>query len=156
MNNINWQFKHFSELTTDELYKILTLRNEIFVVEQNCVYLDTDDKDLDVWHLFGSIEEQVIAYARIIPPGISYDTASIGRVVVNQKYRSNGIGYTLMKLAINETLNQFSVNTITISAQEYLLKFYSSLGFVQISEPYLEDDIPHVKMIYKNNESNSL
>ncbi len=145
---INWKFKHFNELDNNELYEILTLRSKVFVVEQNCIYLDTDDKDQKSWHLYGYIDHKLIAYSRILPPGISYEEASIGRVVTDPEYRNNGYGIDLMKLAIEKTKSQFNVSQIKISAQCYLLKFYTELGFTTSSDEYLEDDIPHVEMIF--------
>jgi len=145
---IDWKFKHFNELDNHELYEILTLRSKVFVVEQKCIYLDTDDKDQKSWHLYGYIDHKLIAYSRILPPGISYDEASIGRVVTDPEYRNNGYGIDLMKLAIEKTKSQFNVSLIKISAQCYLLKFYTELGFTTSSDEYLEDDIPHVEMIF--------
>jgi ElaA protein len=149
MHSLNWTYKHFASLTTQELYTILSLRSEVFVVEQNCVYLDTDNKDLDAWHLCGWENDTLVAYVRILEPGVSYEEASIGRVLTNPTFRKNGYGIELMKLAIEKTMNQFDVSTIKIGAQLYLLDFYSSLGFLQTSEMYLEDGIPHIEMLYK-------
>ena len=149
MQNINWTYKHFSELNTAELYEILWLRSKVFVVEQNCVYLDNDFKDQESWHLCGWIENRLVAYVRILPPGLSYAEASIGRVLTHPDFRKQGFGIELMKVAINKTITQFNVNTIKISAQCYLLNFYNSLGFKTCSEEYLEDDIPHVEMLFQ-------
>ncbi|MEO6228913.1 MAG: GNAT family N-acetyltransferase [Ferruginibacter sp.] len=143
---ITWKFAAFNELTVDELYAIITLRNEVFVVEQNCVYQDADNKDQISFHLSGWHNDELIAYCRILPPGISYEEASIGRVVTSPAYRNTGSGKELMKMAIEKTLQQFNCKTIVISAQLYLNKFYTALSFVQIGEPYLEDNIPHIKM----------
>lgn len=145
---IEWKYKKFDKLTNIELYDILKLRNTVFVVEQNCVYLDTDDKDLQSWHLLGYEQNQIIAYLRILPPGLSYKEASIGRVVTHPHFRKNGYGIELMKTGIEKTLEQFNTYSIKISAQCYLLKFYSNLGFIAVGEEYLEDDIPHIEMIY--------
>ena len=149
MQSLHWTYKHFNSLTTKELYTILSLRSEVFVVEQNCVYLDTDNKDLDAWHLCGWRDDVLVAYVRILAPGVSYEEASIGRVLTNPAFRKNGYGIELMKLAIEKTMNQFDVSTIKIGAQLYLLDFYSCLGFLQTSEMYLEDGIPHIEMLYK-------
>jgi len=149
MQNINWTYKHFSELNTAELYEILWLRSKVFVVEQNCVYLDNDFKDQESWHLCGWIGNRLVAYVRILPPGLSYAEASIGRVLTHPDFRKQGFGIELMKVAINKTITQFNVNTIKISAQCYLLNFYNSLGFKTCSEEYLEDDIPHVEMLFQ-------
>jgi len=146
MTELTWIYKSFNELTPQELYAILKLRSEVFVVEQNCVYLDTDNKDQQSFHLCGWKENDLIAYARILPPGLAFEEASIGRVVTNPVYRKTGAGRVLMHHAIERTLSQFDVSEIKIGAQLYLLNFYTSLGF-QISGPeYLEDGIPHVEM----------
>jgi ElaA protein len=143
---LNWQYKHFNDLNTLELYKILQIRNAIFVLEQSCPYQDADDKDLVSYHLVGWVEDKVVAYCRILPPGLSYDNPGIGRVVVDIHYRKSGIGFTLMKNAIEKTINQFGSSAITIGAQLYLKNFYESLGFTRISDTYLEDGIPHIEM----------
>ena len=145
---INWTYKHFTALSTEELYEILLLRNKVFVVEQNCVYLDTDNKDQQCWHLCGWIDNTLVAYVRIIPPHISFEEASIGRVITHPDYRRKNYGKALMELAIEKTMNEFNVNTIRIGAQCYLLNFYSSLHFQVASEEYLEDNIPHVEMLF--------
>lgn len=144
--NLDWKFKTFDNLSTPELYAILKLRNEVFVVEQNCVYQDADDKDEVSFHLAGWNGNNLVAYCRILPPGISFTEAGIGRVVTSPAYRKTGCGRELMKLAITKALEQFHCTKITISAQLYLKKFYESLGFVQISATYPEDNIPHIKM----------
>jgi ElaA protein len=118
------------------------------VVEQNCVYLDTDSLDYVSYHFCGYKNDQLQAYVRLLPPGISYDNASIGRVLSRKSARRTGIGIELMKKAILLCLKQFSVTVIDISAQVYLIKFYSNLGFSMLGETYLEDDIPHIKMRY--------
>jgi ElaA protein len=144
---IVWHIKTFEALTVNELYAILKLRSEVFVVEQNCVYLDSDGKDPLALHLFGEYDSKIVAYSRLFKPGISYDTASIGRVVVSADYRNKKWGKDLMLQSILAIENHFVVSQITISAQLYLKKFYESLGFIPSSEMYLEDDIPHIKMI---------
>ena len=143
---LTWSFCSFEELTTTELYAIMQLRNEVFVVEQNCVYQDADNKDMASYHLAAWDGKNLVAYCRILPPGISYKEASIGRVVSSPAYRKTGSGRLLMKTAINKTTELFSCNKITISAQLYLKSFYESLGFIQKSDPYLEDNIPHIEM----------
>jgi len=147
MEKIEWSLKKFEELSSLELYEILRLRSEVFVVEQNCVFLDMDDKDQFVHHLQGRIEGNLAAVVRILPPGLSYDEPSIGRVVSSPLFRRKGVGIELMKTAINETISLYGNVSIKIGAQLYLKKFYESFGFVQCSETYLEDDIPHIKMI---------
>jgi len=144
---LNWVLKKFEELTASELYKIMQLRNEVFVVEQNCVYQDADDKDQPSLHLCGWDGEKLVAYTRIIPQGISYTEASIGRVVTSPAYRSTGAGRQLMQESIERTFSQFNCSSIKIGAQVYLTKFYQSLGFVQSGAEYLEDGIPHIEMI---------
>ena len=143
---IQWKIKSFDSLSVNELYDILRLRSEIFVVEQNCVYLDPDGKDKLALHLFGEFEGKIVAYSRLFKPGISFGNASIGRVVVDANYRDRKWGHDLMREAIAEIKNHFGESKITIGAQLYLKKFYESHGFVQTSEMYLEDDIPHIEM----------
>lgn len=138
--------KEFSSLSVTELFEIYKLRSEVFIVEQNCAYQDVDDKDLSAAHLMLWAEKQLIAYCRILPPGVSYKEPSIGRVTLNAHFRKNGMGKELMKKAIKETLKAFNNQQIVISAQTYLLKFYSDLGFKAEGETYFEDNIPHIKM----------
>ena len=143
---LTWKYSSFSDLLAVELYAIMQLRNEVFVVEQNCVYQDADNKDRKSFHLAGWYKDELVAYCRILPPGLAFENASIGRVVTSPAYRKTGSGKTLMTLAISSTLHQFSCDQITISAQLYLKRFYTSLGFTQKSETYLEDNIPHIEM----------
>lgn len=143
---LNWTFKNFDELTAAELYLIMQLRSEVFVVEQNCVYQDADGKDVQSWHLCGWKEDELVAYSRIIPQGISYAEASIGRVLIRQVYRSAGIGKMLMQQGIRHCYKQFNCTEIKIGAQVYLTGFYKSLGFLPCSAQYLEDGIPHLEM----------
>jgi ElaA protein len=145
---ITFSSSPFESLTTLQLYKIYKLRSEVFVVEQTCAYQDIDDIDLQALHLCGWQNEELISYARLISPGISYDTCSIGRVVVSPTKRGLKLGVTLMQEAIQLCKIHFKATVITISAQYYLLAFYESLGFTSKGETYLEDDIPHIKMIY--------
>lgn len=143
---IQWKIKSFESLSVNELYDILRLRSEIFVVEQNCVYLDPDGKDKLALHLFGEYQGKIVAYSRLFKAGISFDFASIGRVVVDANYRNKKWGHDLMREAITGIQSHFGESKITIGAQLYLKKFYESHGFVQTSEMYLEDDIPHIEM----------
>ena len=145
---MNWKIKAFDELTVQELYDILSLRSEVFVVEQNCAYQDPDGADQRALHLTGTDNEgDLLAYTRIFPPGVQYDEASIGRVVTSpDKGRGKGIGRELMQRSIDAVQEHFGDVDIVISAQAHLHKFYTSLGFRQISDIYLEDDIPHIKM----------
>jgi len=139
--------KNFDELSVHELYAILQLRSEVFVVEQNCVYQDLDFKDQKAIHVFGFKNENIVAYTRIFSPGDYFKEASIGRVVVKDTERKYGYGYDLMNTSIQAVENQFNSKEITISAQVYLTKFYTNLGFKPIGEEYLEDGIPHIEMI---------
>lgn len=143
---IQWKIKTFENLSVNELYDILRLRSEIFVVEQNCVYLDIDGKDKVALHLFGEFNGKIVAYSRLFEAGISFDNASIGRVVVDANYRDKKWGHDLMREAIAGIKTHFGERKITIGAQLYLKKFYESHGFLQTSEMYLEDDIPHIEM----------
>lgn len=143
---IQWKIKPFEALSVHELYDLLKLRSEIFVVEQNCVYLDLDGKDKVALHLFGEYEGKIVAHARLFHAGITFDNASIGRVVVDANYRDKKWGHDLMREAINGIQLYFGESQITIGAQLYLKKFYEGHGFVQTSEMYLEDDIPHIEM----------
>ena len=143
---IQWTIKSFENLSVNELYDILKLRSEIFVVEQNCVYLDLDGKDKQALHLFGEFKGKIVAYSRLFKPGITFDNTSIGRVVVDANYRDRKWGHDLMREAIAGIKHHFGESQITIGAQLYLKKFYESHGFIQTSEMYLEDDIPHIEM----------
>jgi ElaA protein len=144
---IQWKIKAFEALTVNELYDLLKLRSEIFVVEQNCIYLDLDGKDKIALHLYGEFEGNIVAHARLFKAGISFDNASIGRVVVDAYYRDRKWGHDLMREAISGIQLHFNEGKVTIGAQLYLKKFYESHGFVQISEMYLEDGIPHIDMV---------
>ena len=143
---LEWKIIPFDLLSVHELYEILRLRSEIFVVEQNCVYLDLDGKDQKALHLFGTFEGKIVAHARLFKPGISFVHASIGRVTVDARHREKKWGHELMRQAIAGILDHYGETEITIGAQLYLKKFYESHGFVQSSEMYLEDDIPHIQM----------
>jgi ElaA protein len=147
---LEWKIKPFESLSVNELYDILRLRSEIFVVEQNCVYLDLDGKDQLALHLFGEFEGKIVAHARLFKPGISFVHASIGRVTVDAKFRDRKWGHILMQKAIDGIWKFYDQTEITIGAQLYLKKFYESHGFVQTSEMYLEDDIPHIQMQRSN------
>jgi ElaA protein len=144
---LSWTYKYFDELLPAELYAVMQLRNEVFVVEQNCVYQDADEKDLQGYHLLGCDGARLVAYTRLLPPGLAYTEASIGRVVTSPAYRGTGAGRQLMELSISRTMEQFGVKAIKIGAQLYLQKFYQSLGFVQCGPGYLEDNIPHIPML---------
>lgn len=145
-NNITWKIKPFADLSLSELYSILELRSLVFVVEQNCVYQDLDNKDQKAIHLLGEIDGKLMAYARLFDAGIYFENTSIGRVIVHPEARAQKLGHQLIQKAIEQIKNLFDKEQITISAQLYLQKFYESHGFVATSEVYLEDDIPHVEM----------
>ena len=147
VENITWGCKQFDELSPLELYNIMQLRNEVFVVEQNCVYQDADNKDLPSYHLMGWFENKLVAYTRLLPPGLAYTEPSIGRVVTSPSARGGGIGRELMKKSIAQVHQLFGTTIIKIGAQLYLHNFYTSLGFKQTSTVYLEDNIEHVEMI---------
>ncbi|TVQ77541.1 MAG: GNAT family N-acetyltransferase [Flavobacteriales bacterium] len=139
---------NFSEIPIRTYHDILVLRAAVFVVEQNCVYQDVDEKDPVSMHVIGlSKENEVIATARIVPPGYRYPDVSIGRVVVSKEYRQFGYGKILMEKAIEETYRHYGRCPIRISAQAYLEKFYSDLGFTPTGKRYLEDNIPHLEML---------
>jgi len=141
------EIKIFDELTPEELYGILHLRSEVFVVEQDCVYQDIDNKDQRALHVLGIEDDILVAYARCFEPGVYFDEASIGRILVRENYRKMGYGHEVTKAAINAVKSKFKANKIKISAQTYLVIFYESHGFKTKGDRYLEDGIPHIAMI---------
>ena len=145
MNNIF--IKSFYDLTKDELYNILRLRSEVFIVEQNCVYQDIDQKDQSALHVFLKKNNQIIAYTRIFKPNDYFKYSSIGRVVVIKNKRGSKIGSQIMNFSIKKIEEIFNEKKIKISAQKYLINFYEKLGFSVIGDEYLEDGIPHIAMI---------
>ena len=145
--DIIWSCKTFNTLTPRELYSILQLRNEVFVVEQNCAYQDCDDKDQHSYHFMGWKQNKLVAYTRLIPPGIAYQEMSIGRVVTSPSIRRTKIGKELMVRSIEKLYELFGKMPVKIGAQLYLKSFYESLGFIKSSDVYLEDDIKHIIMI---------
>lgn|SRR5690606_26476350 len=150
-----WVSKSFEDLSALELYKILQLRIDVFMIEQKCLYAECDDKDIKGKHLFLMDDSICVAYARLLPPNVSYDNCtSIGRVLVNREYRNQNLGRCLMQKAIENTISSYPEHAIRISAQKYLEKFYTALGFLRVSEEYLEDNIPHIEMIYSNHQNN--
>lgn len=144
---INWHLRRFEELTVHELYQLLRLRSEVFVVEQHCVFLDMDNKDQGCWHLLGWQGDLLAASTRLVPPGYIYDEISIGRVVNSPSLRGMGIGRQLMQQSIHACYELFGRKPIRIGAQLYLEKFYGTLGFSRVGEVYLEDGIEHVEML---------
>ncbi len=141
------EVKTFSELTKLELYSLLQLRSEVFVVEQDCVYQDIDGKDEKALHILGFKNEKIIAYTRIFKPDDYFEEASIGRVVVAKNERAFKYGYDIMEASVKAIENNFKEKKIKISAQAYLKSFYNNCGFKEIGEEYLEDNIPHIAMI---------
>ena len=139
--------KNFKELTIDELYAILQLRTEVFVVEQKCIFQDIDYKDQKALHIMGYKENELVAYTRLFKPGDYFEYASIGRVLVKAGERHLKYGYDIMKASINAIAEIYNENRIEISAQTYLKHFYNNLGFKQVGEDYLEDGIPHIGML---------
>jgi len=137
----------FNQLTTNELFAALHLRALVFVVEQNCPYLDPDVHDTFALHVFMWKEQKLVAYARILPPGIHYDNVSIGRVVVHPDYRGIGLGKQIFGIALAETRKLFPTKTIQIMAQCYLLDFYAAFSFVPVGHEFIEDGIPHMQMM---------
>ena len=143
---LEFKIRPFTELSGQEVYDILKLRSEVFIVEQNCIYQDIDSKDQKALHVLAYYENELAAYCRLFDAGYYFEEASIGRVIVAAKFRENKWGHDLMREAIKGIMEHFGKSQITISAQLYLKKFYESHGFVATSETYLEDDIPHIRM----------
>ena len=141
------EVKSFEALTKKELYNLLQLRSEVFVVEQGCVYQDLDGKDKKAWHVLGFKNDKIIAYTRIFKPNDYLEFASIGRVVVVKNERQHKYGYDIMIASAEAIKNHFNETKIKISAQKHLEKFYNNLGFKKIVEEYFEDNIPHIAMI---------
>ena len=147
MSELNFIIKDFNQLSTQDLYAILQLRSEVFVVEQDCVYLDLDGKDQLAYHVLGYKDLKLIAYARVFKPGDYFSKSSIGRIIVKKEYRRFKYGDHLVQNSIEFIEKKFKEKEILISAQAYLINFYNNLGFVQKGEQYLEDNIPHIKML---------
>ena len=152
MNEGKYTFdcRFFDQLSPHALYAIMQLRNEVFVVEQNCVYQDADNKDPFCHHLTLWDDKKLVAYARLLPKGLSYEQMSIGRIISSPAYRGTGAGRSLVTKAIEMSQELFGNGPIRIGAQLYLKKFYESFGFVQTSDLYLEDNIEHIEMIRSN------
>jgi ElaA protein len=147
---INWRCVFFDALSVQELYAVILLRIEVFSIEQQCIYQDLDKKDYHCYHLMGFREDTLVAYARILPPGIAFSEASIGRVVTSREVRGKGAGRALLAKAIPTARELFGPGPLRIGAQLYLKKFYESFGFVTAGDIYLEDAIPHIGMILDN------
>ena len=148
---MKWKFKKFDELTTNELYEILKLRAEVFVVEQDCPYQDLDDKDKCAYHLFIEDEDgsTVIAVLRILPENIAYEDMAIGRLIVKKSHRGQGLSKIMMQKAINFIIDDLGKKRIKLSGQAYLREFYEVLGFKRVSDIYLEDGIDHYEFLYE-------
>lgn len=146
MSQLHWECRRFSELSLEQLYALLQLRAEVFVLEQQCPYQDPDGNDQEALHVLGAADGKLLAYTRLLPPGIRYESCSIGRVVTSPEIRGDGTGRQLMEKSIQYCHENWGESDITISAQQYLEKFYNGLGFETESEPYQEDGIPHVQM----------
>lgn len=145
--NLTHKVKAFRDLSVDELYELLRLRSDVFVVEQNCVFLDQDNKDQQCYHLLLYAGDELAAYSRLVPAGLSYPEVSIGRVITSRAYRGSGLGRKVIELAIQNCNDLFGPNPIRIGAQMYALPFYTSLGFVAEGEAYDEDGIEHIEMV---------
>lgn len=144
---LKWQCQSFSDLSTEKLYALMRLRQQVFVVEQACVYQDADNLDQGALHLFATDEETLVACCRLLPPGKKYTEPSIGRVCTAQSHRGLGVGRELMQRALQEAVRHFPGRAVRISAQLYLQEFYESFGFRTTSAPYDEDGIPHIDML---------
>jgi ElaA protein len=153
---MKWFFKRFAELSPWEVYEILHLRNEVFIVDQKCPYQDIDNKDQYSYHLFAEDERKTIcAYLRILDKGQTFDQLSIGRVIIRKDQRSTGLGKRMMLRAIEFVENTLKEHEIKIEAQAHLQNFYSAVGFTPCSDRYLEDEIPHIDMVYSTLDSSS-
>lgn len=142
-----WYFKHFDELTNQELYDLLKIRQDIFVLEQQCIYPELDNEDQKAVHIFLKVDGEIAANVRVFKSGEHYDEASIGRVAVVEKFRRHGYGREIMEVAISYLEENDTEKKIKIQAQQYLHAFYGSLGFKQISKAYLDDGIMHIDML---------
>ena len=147
MSDIRWRFATFDTLSLAELYAVLQLRSEVFVVEQACAFQDMDGADTHAIHLLGTTPEQLVAYARCFAAGVKYQEASIGRVVTHSGVRGSGTGHALMRCALASMAGQWGPQPIRIGAQARLEHFYAQHGFVKTGAPYVEDGIPHIEML---------
>lgn len=146
---LEWNLKSFDELTNHELYDILKLRAEVFVVEQNCPYQDLDDKDKSAYHLFLKDDGDVVAVLRILPENVAYNETAIGRLIVKKSHRKRGIAKLIMENAIGFVIDELKKDKIRLSGQAYLTDFYIDLGFKKVSDMYLEDGIEHFEFLYE-------
>ena len=143
-SELKLHIKKFNELTVDELYALLRVRTEVFVVEQNCVYQDMDGDDKDAIHVWLTVGDKIVALARVCPAGVHLPTISIGRVITT--VRGKGYGKQIMLAAIDVAVEHFGATSIDIEAQEYAKGFYEGVGFKQTSDTFMLDGIPHIKM----------
>ncbi|GLC89425.1 GNAT family N-acetyltransferase [Lysinibacillus piscis] len=146
---MTWKIQTYDDLTKNELYRILQLREKVFIVEQQCYYEDLDNHDQQALHLSYVKEDKLVAYARILPPGEKVEMASFGRVIISPEARGTGLGKELVQLAIDTIEKEWSNQKIFIEAQAYLLDFYRAFGFQQVSDVYDYDGIPHIDMLYE-------
>jgi ElaA protein len=144
---LDWKVYSFDELSTNLLYQILKIRQEVFILEQNCFYLDADDVDLKAFHLIGLHEGKLAGYARIAPAGIVYDEIAMGRIIIVKHHRKKGLGIELMQVAFDFIKNSFRNQPIRISAQTYLISFYEKLDFKTQGNPYMDAGIEHIEML---------
>jgi ElaA protein len=145
--DLRWQWCRLGELSAEQVYAVLAARVAIFVVEQNCAYQDLDGLDADAEHLIAWSGTEVAGYLRVLGPGSRFDDPSIGRIITTQPFRGSGLGRDLVAKGIERTRLRYPGQPVRISAQQYLEKFYRDFGFVTVSQPYLEDNIPHVEML---------
>lgn len=151
---MKFEFKHFNDLSNRELYDMLQLRAEIFVVEQTCIYNDLDGLDKEAVHLIIKKEDEIVGCSRLLQPGTRFPDFSIGRVVVKKNMRGTGLGIRMMEEAKKYMIEKWNAESIKVSAQKYLQKFYEDLGFLVVTKEYLEDGIPHVGMVFQCNTEN--
>ena len=146
---MEWVLKQFNQLSLDELYGIVQLRLEVFVVEQNCPYQDLDGKDQSAYHLFLKDNDVIVAALRVLPENVAYDEMAIGRLIVKEAYRGQKIAKAMMEKAIEFITDDLGKDKIRLSGQAYLTDFYIGLGFKKVSEEYLEDGIKHYEFLYE-------
>lgn len=152
VHDIIWTVVHFNDLSTKQLFDLLALRTEVFVVEQNCPYQEVDEKDELAFHVLAySLDNVLIGVSRILPPGISYKEVSLGRVAIKKEFRGQGLAFQLNSKTVNYIESRLNTKEIRISAQSHLRSMYEKHGFAVVSEEYLEDDIPHVEMLRLTN-----
>ncbi len=151
---MEWSILPFDALSADTLYEVMRLRQEVFIVEQHCYYLDADGIDRQAMHVLGKVHNRLVAYARIMGPGMVYQEASFGRVLVAQDYRHKGYGRVLTQLLLHTIQHQYGNVPVRISAQAYLTGFYGSFGFATEGEEYLDAGIPHIYMVYRSESGN--